>query len=96
MYEICTLFNFKIISSFLFLGLTISSIAVVAEERTALDNDIHAAIKHLLDTTPAAKALSKTARGALIFPNVRKAGLLLEFNMVVVPWSEENRRADIT
>jgi len=49
----------------------------LADDRTALDNDIHAAIKHLLDTTPAAKELAKTARGALVFPNIKKAGFIL-------------------
>ena len=49
---------------------------VVAEDRTALDNDIHAAIKHLLDTTPAARELAKTAHGALVFPSISKAGFI--------------------
>jgi lipid-binding SYLF domain-containing protein len=48
-----------------------------AEDRQALDADVHAAIAHLLDTTPAAKGLAPTAKAALIFPNVVKAGFIL-------------------
>lgn len=43
----------------------------------SLDNDIRAAITHLLETTPAAKELAATAKGALVFPNVTKAGFLV-------------------
>jgi lipid-binding SYLF domain-containing protein len=53
-----------------------STTHVAAEDMTALDNDIHAAIKHLLDTTPAAKRLAATAKGALVFPSVKKAGFI--------------------
>jgi lipid-binding SYLF domain-containing protein len=61
----------------LFLILAFSASSVYAEDRTALDNDIHAAIQHLLDTSPAARELAKTAKGALVFPNIKKAGFVL-------------------
>ena len=48
-----------------------------AQERPGLDNDVHAAIKLLLDTTPAAKRLAPAAKGALVFPNIVKAGFLV-------------------
>lgn len=43
----------------------------------ALDGDIHAAIQHLLNTSPEAKKLASSAKGALVFPNVVKAGFLV-------------------
>ena len=48
-----------------------------AQDRPGLDNDVHAAIKLLLDTTPAAKRLAPAAKGALVFPNIVKAGFLV-------------------
>jgi lipid-binding SYLF domain-containing protein len=68
--------HFRTATRVLFLILVFSAFSVSAEDRTALDNDIHAAIKHLLDTTPAARELAKTAKGALVFPNVKKAGFI--------------------
>ena len=59
------------------IGLALGSMSAVARDRTALDNDIHAAIKHLLDTSPAARRLADTAKGALVFPNVIKAGFII-------------------
>jgi lipid-binding SYLF domain-containing protein len=67
----------RLLALFLFIGLTIGSMPAIAEDRTALEDDVHAAIKLLLDTTPAAKELAKTAKGALVFPNVVKAGFLV-------------------
>lgn len=48
-----------------------------AEDKSALDADVHAAIAKLQETSPAAKALAPNARAALIFPNVVKAGFVL-------------------
>jgi lipid-binding SYLF domain-containing protein len=67
----------KLLPFILAIGMMFGSFTATAEDRTALDNDIHAAIKHLLDTTPLAKELAKTARGALVFPNIVKAGFLV-------------------
>jgi lipid-binding SYLF domain-containing protein len=62
---------------FLLIGLTFGSLPAAAQDRTSLENDVHAAIKLLLETSPAAKELAKTAKGALVFPNVVKAGFLV-------------------
>ncbi len=62
---------------FLLVGVTFGSLSAAAEGRTALDNDVHAAIAQLLETTPAAKRLASSAKGALVFPNVVKAGFLV-------------------
>lgn len=51
--------------------------AVLAEDRPGLDADVHAAIELLKGTNPAAKALGPKARGALVFPNVTKAGFIV-------------------
>ena len=68
--------RFKSILSSVILLTVFATSHAVAKDMTALDNDIHAAIKHLLDTTPAARELAKTARGALVFPSVKKAGFI--------------------
>ena len=67
----------KLISILLFVGMSIGSLSASAADRTNLDNDIHSAIKLLLETSPAAKELANTAKGALVFPNVTKAGFMI-------------------
>ncbi len=64
---------------FLLIGLTFGSLPTAAQNRTALDNDVHAAIAHLLKTSPAAKRLASSAKGALVFPNIVKAGFIVGF-----------------
>ena len=59
------------------LGMFFVASTSVAEDRTALDNDVDAAINMLLETSPAAKRLAPHAKGALVFPNVVKAGFLV-------------------
>jgi len=49
----------------------------MAEDRPGLDADVHAAIALLKSSTPAAKELAPKARGALVFPNVTKAGFIV-------------------
>ncbi len=61
----------------LLIGVTFGSLPAAAQDRTALDNDVHAAIALLLETTPAAKRLASRAKGALVFPNIVKAGFLV-------------------
>ena len=61
----------------LLIGMVFGSWSAAAEGRTALDNDVHAAIELLKKTTPAAKRLAPTAKGALVFPNIVKAGFLV-------------------
>jgi lipid-binding SYLF domain-containing protein len=67
----------KLLALFLFIGLTIGSMPAIAQNRGALADDVHAAIKLLLEKSPAAKELAKTAKGALVFPNIIKAGFLV-------------------
>lgn len=48
-----------------------------ARDLSGLDADVHQAIAHLRATSPAAAALAPHARGALVFPNVTKAGFIV-------------------
>jgi lipid-binding SYLF domain-containing protein len=63
-------------ATFFLFGIIFGASPAVSQERPGLDNDVHAAIKLLLETTPAAKRLAPAARGALVFPNIVKAGFL--------------------
>ncbi len=67
----------RLFALLLLIGVTFGSLPAAAENRTALDNDVHAAIALLLETTPAAKRLASSAKGALVFPNIVKAGFLV-------------------
>jgi len=71
------LLSSRLFHLFLLIGLTFGSLSAAADDRTALDNDVHAAIALLLETSPAAKRLAPSAKGALVFPNVVKAGFLV-------------------
>ena len=62
---------------FFLIGVTFGSLSAAAEERNSLDNDVHAAIAQLLETSPAAKRLASSWEGALVFPNVVKAGFMV-------------------
>ena len=66
------LFSFVLVT-----GISLCSIPAFAEDRTALDNDVHAAIDLLLKTSTAANRLASSAKGALVFPNITKAGFIL-------------------
>lgn len=63
----------------LILAILLIPLPASADSRTALDRDVHAAIAKLLETSPAAKRLAKKAKGALVFPNIVKAGFLVGF-----------------
>ncbi len=67
----------RLLPLFLLIGVTLGSLSAAAQDRTALDNDVHAAIAQLLETTPAAKRLASSAKGALVFPNIVKAGFIV-------------------
>ena len=67
----------RMLSFFLVIGLTFGSLSAVAQDRTALDNDVNAAIKKLLATSPAAKELASSAEGLLVFPKISKAGFVI-------------------
>jgi len=71
------LLSSRLFSLFLLIGVTFGSVSAASEERTALDNDVHAAIAQLLETSPAAKRLASSAEGALVFPNIVKAGFIV-------------------
>ena len=67
----------RLLPVLLIVGVAFGSLSAAAQDRTALDNDVHAAIALLLETSPAAKRLASSARGALVFPNIVKAGFLV-------------------
>ena len=69
--------SLRLSSIFFVFVLSFGTLPVAAQDRTALDDDIHAAIKRLLETSPAAKELAKTAKGALVFPSIKKAGFIV-------------------
>jgi lipid-binding SYLF domain-containing protein len=46
-----------------------------AADRAALERDARAALQKLTSTVPAAKSLSASATGVLVFPKITKAGL---------------------
>jgi lipid-binding SYLF domain-containing protein len=69
--------SLKLFSLFLLIGVTFGSLPAAAQNRTALDRDVHAAIKLLKETSPFAKKLGPKAKGALVFPNIIKAGFLV-------------------
>jgi lipid-binding SYLF domain-containing protein len=71
------LLSSRIFCLFLLIGVTFGSTSATAKDRTALDNDVHAAIKLLKATSPAARRLASSAKGALVFPNIVKAGFLV-------------------
>ena len=69
--------SLRLFSLFVLIGLTFGSLPATAGNRTALDRDVHAAIKLLKETSPIAKKLGPKAKGALVFPNIVKAGFLV-------------------
>ncbi len=67
----------RLFALFLVAGLYLGASPAPAQQRAALDRDVHAAIQLLLNTSPAAKRLASSAKGALVFPNIVKAGFLV-------------------
>ena len=67
----------RLLALCLLAGLSLGAMHAAAQERPALDRDVHAAIQLLLNTSPAAKRLAPGAKGALVFPNIVKAGFLV-------------------
>jgi len=53
------------------------SAIVQAQKSAELDKEVDAATKQLYAKSPAAVTLSKTAKGVLLFPKVKKAGFLI-------------------
>ena len=67
----------KVLSVVFAITLSFGSTFAIAQDRAELDNDVHAAIDQLLKSSPAAKRLAESARGALVFPNITKAGFIV-------------------
>ncbi len=67
----------RLLTLCLLVGLSLGASPAAAQQRAALDRDVHAAIQLLLNTSPAAKKLAPSAKGALVFPNIVKAGFLV-------------------
>ena len=53
------------------------AVSATAEPAAEIDQDVDVALAKLYSGSPAAKALSKEAKGVLVFPNVDKGGLIL-------------------
>jgi len=64
------------IHTFILICLTSMGIAHAAPVEP-LDQDARTALNALYDSSPAAKALGEKAKGVLVFPNVRKAAIIL-------------------
>ena len=60
----------------LLIGTGFTATLAVADDKVALDNDIHSAIAVLRSTVPAAENLAPHVKGVLVFPNVVKAGFV--------------------
>ncbi len=56
--------------------LTLPRITLAATAKS-IDRDVDSALQKLYQTTPAAKELSKTAKGILVFPSIIKGGLII-------------------
>jgi len=60
------------------LMLTVAAAPVaLADDRPALDADVHAAVEALKNASPTAADLGKNAAGMLIFPAITKAGFII-------------------
>jgi lipid-binding SYLF domain-containing protein len=58
-------------------ALLFSTIVASADTGVEIDRDVDSAIKKLFAASPAAKELSRVAKGILVFPDVIKAGLII-------------------
>jgi lipid-binding SYLF domain-containing protein len=50
---------------------------VMADSAAQIDRDVDSALQKLYAQTPAAKELSKIAKGILVFPSIIKGGLIV-------------------
>jgi lipid-binding SYLF domain-containing protein len=57
--------------------LTTGPFPALADTAAEIDGDVDAALQKLYASTPAAKEISKVAKGVLVFPDVIKAGLVV-------------------
>ena len=65
------------VSVLLAAALICSTVVANADTGAQIDRDVDSAMAKLYGTTPAAKELSKVAKGVLVFPSVVKAGLII-------------------
>jgi len=66
-----------IISAVFIAAAMISPGQAIAASAAEIDGEVDAALKKLYESTPAAKELSKVAKGVLVFPDVIKGGLIV-------------------
>ena len=59
------------------INLIVFAVPAIAETAAEIDKDVALALEKLYATSPAAKELSKGAKGILVFPDVLKAGLIV-------------------
>lgn len=72
------LLHVVIILSAIMIGLHLMSPGVaIAASAAEIDKDVDIALQKLYASTPAAKELSKVAKGILVFPDVIKGGLII-------------------
>ncbi len=71
------LLSSRLFALFLLIGVTFGSLPAAAKDRNALEDDVNAALKLLLETSPTAKVLASSAEGILVFPNIVKAGFIV-------------------
>jgi lipid-binding SYLF domain-containing protein len=62
---------------FAVLGLLFTTVMANAETAAEIDRSVDNSLEMLYSNSPAAKELSKSAKGILVFPNVIKAGLII-------------------
>jgi lipid-binding SYLF domain-containing protein len=72
----CTAYRFGV-AIVAALTLLSGSWSAMAETAAELDRDVDAAYQKLLSSSPAAQELAKVAKGALVFPSIVKAGLVV-------------------
>lgn len=54
-----------------------SALPALADTAAEIDRDVDNAYQKLMDSSPAAQALTKISKGVLIFPNIVKAGFVV-------------------
>ena len=64
-------------TSMILVALVAAVMAPRAAGAEGVDRDAEAALQSLYQSTPAAKTLSETAKGILVFPKVKKAGFIV-------------------
>lgn len=76
------MFNYVRLLGFFFVMVFAAAIMMspqpaIADTAAEIDSDVNSALQKLYDRTPAAKELSKVAKGILVFPGIVKGGLII-------------------